>query len=325
VYSFQEPPSGPLPPACGGVRRRPEAGIFLGEGREAIPPARDLRGPGRQGAGRRASPGWPRPREAPKSDRRVTSRACRGVAAAARGPESDRRVTSRGGRGRITSCTLAPACSGLGVARFPRPRTGGYIAQLLCTFLVQYSTMWAKIFIWCFLSGALDNVLKMYDRPPSPSACPRTDASAPHLDLLCARCQTPTGRRSGPSWRGPGAQGSDSAISKGGRGRGRVTLRSPGEAQPNGGVPETPWLRPELGGSGRREPSGRRRGRNSKAAMSPSDHPGRGGDVWERGGLCNLPGKSDPAKKSWGPQHLRAAKGAHLPCQVYEGKERKNV
>jgi hypothetical protein len=54
--------------------------------------------------------------------------------------------------------------------------------------------------------------------------------------------------------------------------------------------------------------------------MSRPDHLDQVGDVWGRGDLCNLSAKSDPAKKSWGLQHLRAAKAAHLPCQVYEGK-----
>jgi hypothetical protein len=58
--------------------------------------------------------------------------------------------------------------------------------------------------------------------------------------------------------------------------------------------------------------------------MSRPDHLDQVGDVWGRGDLCNLSAKSDPAKKSWGLQHLRAAKAAHLPCQVYEGKEKKN-
>jgi hypothetical protein len=57
--------------------------------------------------------------------------------------------------------------------------------------------------------------------------------------------------------------------------------------------------------------------------MSLPDHPAHGGNVRGRGDLCNPPRNSDPAKKRWGSQHLRAAKAAHLPCQVYEGKERK--
>src|ERR1700712_248240 len=57
--------------------------------------------------------------------------------------------------------------------------------------------------------------------------------------------------------------------------------------------------------------------------MSLSDHLNRVGDVSKGGDLCNLPRKLSPAKNSWGREHLRAAKAAHLPCQVYEGKKRK--
>ena len=54
--------------------------------------------------------------------------------------------------------------------------------------------------------------------------------------------------------------------------------------------------------------------------MSLSEHLNRGSDVGKRGDLCNPPQKSNPAKNNWGHEHLRAAKAAHLPCQVYEGK-----
>jgi hypothetical protein len=69
--------------------------------------------------------------------------------------------------------------------------------------------------------------------------------------------------------------------------------------------------------------SGRSRGPKSKTAKSLPDHQNRRSDVWERGDLCNMPNKSGPAKNGWGREHLRAAKGAHHGCQVYEGKERK--
>jgi hypothetical protein len=84
------------------------------------------------------------------------------------------------------------------------------------------------------------------------------------------------------------------------------------------GYARTWWARPS------KRPPGRRRGRCSGMAMSLPDHLNHGCCVRERGGLCNPPAKPDPAKKRWGLQHLRAAKAAHLPCQVYEGKERKN-
>jgi hypothetical protein len=68
---------------------------------------------------------------------------------------------------------------------------------------------------------------------------------------------------------------------------------------------------------------GRRRGRKSRTTMSLSDHLNRGSDVSKRGDLCNLAQKSSLTKISWGREHLRAAKAAHLPCQVYEGKKKK--
>lgn len=77
---------------------------------------------------------------------------------------------------------------------------------------------------------------------------------------------------------------------------------------------------------GARPPKGlprRRRGRKSKTAMSRRDDRIQGSDVWKRGDLCNPPAKSDPAKKKAGLELLRAAKAAHLPCQVYEGKKKK--
>lgn len=57
--------------------------------------------------------------------------------------------------------------------------------------------------------------------------------------------------------------------------------------------------------------------------MSLSDHLNRGSDVSKRGDLCILAQKSSLAKISWGREHLRAAKAAHLPCQVYGGKKKK--
>ena len=67
----------------------------------------------------------------------------------------------------------------------------------------------------------------------------------------------------------------------------------------------------------------RRRGRKSKTAMSLGHDKTQGSVVWERGDLCNSPSKSDPAKKTRGREHLRAAEAPHLPCQVYEGKKKK--
>jgi hypothetical protein len=69
----------------------------------------------------------------------------------------------------------------------------------------------------------------------------------------------------------------------------------------------------------------RRRGRKPKTTMSLSDHLNRGSDVSKRGDLCNLPQKSSPANNSWGREHLQAARAAHLPCQVYEGKKKRRV
>jgi hypothetical protein len=154
--------------------------------------------------------------------------------------------------------------------------------------------------IWVFLPGTLDNVSRLTVRLSLPAALGPIPSTR--------KCQTPTGRRLGPPARSP-------HLLRGGRGRGRVTFRALGQAPVR--------ARSLPAGQPRPPRPSRRRGRNSKAAVSLPDHLARGGDVWERGGLCNPPGKSDPGKKSWGPQHLRAAKAAHLPCQVYEGKERK--
>lgn len=83
-----------------------------------------------------------------------------------------------------------------------------------------------------------------------------------------------------------------------------------------GGTPRTWWV-------GRlKNPPRRRRGRKPKTTKSLLNHLNRTFVVWERGDLCNLPNKTDPAKKSWGREHLRAAKAAHHGCQVYEGKKK---
>lgn len=75
-------------------------------------------------------------------------------------------------------------------------------------------------------------------------------------------------------------------------------------------------------------PQRRRRGpkpKISQTTMSPSRTRKRSSDVWKRGDLCTSARKSDPAKDSWGREHLHAARPPRLPCQVYEGKGKRKV
>lgn len=86
---------------------------------------------------------------------------------------------------------------------------------------------------------------------------------------------------------------------------------------------------PRRGASRRgKPPQRRRRGpkpRISQTTMSPSRTRKRSSDVWKRGDLCTSAPKSDPAKDSWGREHLHAARPPRLPCQVYEGRGKRGV